>query len=262
MEEKKQREGCVGDIWHGLIGSGYKDLLMPSVIKPCLETPDNIGFHGVYHTYTKKVDDLTIRVTSARKDESKTMVFVTVIPVFSSEYENIVFEVEKVDVWSNGAEGTIEGSIFDGRTFSFFCQNYLDYKNKDLVGKKLRINISVVSKWAQVLPTKERVIVPEAGPVKGESITLENMRYLNPYFDSDPELCEFFFPVQDIKTIKFLGKDVYKIKGVLSNSEGDGNDYFYDVYINPSLVERPEELKIGEPFVGTGWLQGNIIGIV
>lgn len=257
MNSKNTREGSVGDTWHGLLGKEYKKNLMNNLVKPCLETPDSCSQYGLYHTFTKKMGDLSVRATSIRNDGTKTMSFASIVPIFQSEYESIIFEVEKVDVWTNGAEATLAGSIFNSRSFSFFCQNYPEYKDINLIGKKLRVNVAVVSQWAHILPAKERSIVHEAGPFKGQSVSLMHMRYLNPNLESDPELCEFFFPIQDIKIITFMGNDVYKIKGVLSNIDND-RDYYYDVYIHPSLIEKPEELKIGEPFVGTGWLQAEI----
>lgn len=259
MEENKKRDGGVGDIWNGLLGAEYGKQLV-DLIKSCTQNPKATG---------DRIDDSALLIDGTHafpiqvllKNEEKRLVFQSITPRFNAEYDNITFEVEKIDEWANGLEGTMEGTIFEGHCFSFYCQNYLAYKKTDLINKKVDINITVVARRGEVLPKAERIIIPDKGPAQGKEFHLDSMRYLNPDSKSDPEMCQFFFPIQGIETIKFWGSEVYKIKGVLSDSDS-GKDYFYSVYVHPSLIKDVAELKAGEPFHGWGWLQAQIMGIL
>lgn len=255
MDEKKPRDGCVGDVWHGLMGEDYSKKLV-DLLRPCVKNGRPAGRERsdsailIDGTYAFPVQVLL-------KKEEKDFSFQSIVPRFVSEYENLFFEVQKIDVWANALEATLEGFIFEGHSLSFYCVNYLEHKDANFFGKKIPVNVSVVARSGGILPVKDRIIVPDSGPNKGKEFHLHNMRYLNPRRGSDPEICTFFFPIQDIKKLRFLETDLYVIKGVLTNSE-EGKDYFYNVYIHPSLVENESELKIGEPFCGWGWLQGEI----
>jgi len=256
---EKKRNGSIGDIWHGLLGDNYVELYKP-VIDACLNGK-MVSFkeYGKYLIYLDHSASIPVQMLS-EKSKNDTYRFVSIFPKFPFEFENIDFELESIDEWNNEAEAVFIGSIFQDRKFSFFCQNYVEYKGKDLIGKKIAINISVGGLGATILPEKERTILPDAGPFKGQEMTLTNMRSLNSETDDQPEICGFFFPIKDIQKLKFHGKDLLKIKGELVDINTDKN-YAYNVYIRPELIENSDMLKIGEPFTGTGWLQAEIAGV-
>lgn len=259
MDEKQKRDGGVGDVWNGLLGDGYKDRF-PDLINQTVQSKNaSVEKYEVFVTFVDSTQGLPVQVILKNADDKLLLQSITV--KFPSAFDNIDFVANSIEEWSSGAEGTFEGTIFDGHSFSFFCQNYLAYKGVDLIGKKIDINISVIARKAEIFPVEKRSFTIDRGPFKGEPFVLDNMRYLNPVGNKDPELCQFFFPIQEIQTIKFFGDEVYKIKGVLSDTDSD-KDYFYNVFINKSLVSDPANLKVGEPLNGWGWLQAEIKGVL
>lgn len=249
----------MGDVWHGLMGADYAEPLM-NLMKSCLENPEVTGERfGDAALLVDRTHAIPLRLLSSIGE--KRLMFQTIIPQFDTESDAVLFTVEEIDEWANGLEATFKGTIFEGHWFSFYCQNYLEHKNAGLQNKKVNINLSVVARGSEVLPKENRVVIPDSGPFQGKEFYLDNLRYLNPQTNGDPELCEFCFPIQEIQTIRFLGSDVYKIKGVLTDTSDD-KDYFYNVYTHPSHVKDAPSLALGEPFHGWGWLQASIAGVV
>lgn len=258
MEEKKKRDGSVGDVWSGMFGDKSKEkvpLLIQQTLQSLKAVPEKFGDCA---TVVDSSFGLPTQVLLKIIDGK--MHFQSIIIRFPQEFENICFEPDSMDEWANEGEGTLEGSIFGGHNFSFYCQNYLSYKGQNLVGKKMNVNVTVIARNVAVLPEKERSFVPDGGPLKGETVFIDKMRYLNPVHDGDPEMCQFFFPILQIEMIKFYGEDIYKIKGVLSDSDSE-KDYFYNVFFNKSLIADPASLKVGEPLKGWGWIQAEVVGL-
>lgn len=259
MENKPKRDGRVGDAWNGLLGNNYKEKFGDLIPRTTQSTNASVEKYGKHAILIDKTNSLPVQVILDTSTDK--LLFQSIIPKFNPEFEDIPFTVDRIDEWSNEAEAVLEGVIFEGHLFSFYCSNYLKYKEAIVKDKILNINISVVGRKAEILPVSERTIIPGKGPLQGETLVLDKMRYLNPVHGEDPELCQFFFPIQDIQTIKFYNDEILKIKGTLFDSDEEDKHYYYNVYINKSLVKNPEELKIGEPFKGWGWLQAEITGI-
>lgn len=259
MENK--REGEVGDIWHGIFGENYAESLT-KLIHACIHN-EKISYK-YYNKYAYLADNTNTLPIQAvlRKIKDKNLEFLSIFPKFPLEFKNMFFEAESVDEWANGAEAVFTGRLYGQRDISLFCQNYLDYKETDLVGKKVNINISVVGLWAETLPEKERTFVLEEGPFKGKTVSWNSLRYLNPIEKGKPEISEFFFPIQGIEKINFMGSELYKIKGLMTDIEDKDGDYYYSVYMNKELIKNPDTLKIEEPFCGQGIVMGEIVEIL
>lgn len=257
MEEKQKRSGGCGDVWHGLFGKFTQEQIFEIINQTVQSENVSVEKYADFVTITDATQGLPVQVILLNT-KGKLLVQTAMVK-FIPEYENISFKPDTVDEWLNGIEGTLEGEIFERRDFSFYCQNYLAHKGSDFRDKKININMTVVARIAEVLPDKERSFKIDRGPLQGESVLLEKMRYLNPITSNGPELCQFFFPIQEIRTIKFFENEIYKIKGVLTDTDTE-KDYFYNVFINKSSITDTASLKVGEPLKGWGWIQAEITG--
>jgi len=256
MNSKNKRDGGVGDVWQGLMGEEFGERLN-QIVRDSLEKGELYKSYDKNHILVDKSQAFDIHVLVQGNDEDETLDFSSIFPVFKDELEPFDFKVDAIDEWSNDAEAVFEGEIFGNRLFGFYCTNYLGYKDKKLMGQTIKILPSIVSYKANILPEEQRSFKVDDGPLKGENIMITKSRFVIPKPEVDFEICEFMFPILQIDKFTFDNNDVFKIRGSIPDEEE--NDVLFNVYINASNIEGKDELKVGEPFSGLGWLQAEIV---
>ncbi len=255
---KEKREGGVGDTWNGLLGYDYKDQLM-ELISRNIEVGEIMKGYG--NTFIKKNDENVIDIHSLHtiNEEEKSIQFKSIFPYFEDEADCVEFEVFVIDEWKNEIEAVFEGNLFGQRLHGFYCQNYLQYKDADLVGKTITIRPSLISYAAEIVQEEKRSFIVDEGPTAGETHFIDKIKFVNPSNDDDLEISTFMFPIEGIEKISFLDTDVLKIQGSIPDK--DDNDTKFFVYVNPSNINNPELVRIGEPFQGMAWVQAEIVDV-
>jgi len=256
METK--RDVGVASAWRGLFGNEYTRFLSSAINSALHTVPIDVKKHGRYLTYLHGHRALQTQTLLEENPVDKSLRLISIYPRFPAHFKSLLFTVKTVEEWSNQVEAVFTGTILDGRNFSFFCQNYLDYKGKTPVNSRLEICISVISLNARILGGGG----DKGTPQEGQTFYLYKMRYLNPSHrdQSGPEFCEFFSQAQGFAKITLLNTDIYRIQGVIT----DDNyvDYDYYIYTHPSLIRNPELLRLGDPVTGIGWTQAEIVGVL
>ena len=199
-------------------------------------------------------------------DKAKTSnQFVSAYPVYLGK--RIHVKVEKVWVWSNLIEATIECSIKHFQ-FSFFATDYYRHKHDYVPGKEIDINIGA---WGLRIEEADRGFTfegqqaidflaktgetpnyDENGDVIPVRFNTENLVAFFPLNEQCPEEPEFQSPASEIREKSLLGESFWETDIFIHR------DYF-DVKI-PLLFKKEmvPDAKAGMPLRGFMWLVGAI----
>ncbi len=181
--------------------------------------------------------------------------------------------IDDVDAWPNGIEAIVCGVTEEGAKFYFFATDYFAHTDKYKKGNSLIVHLSAFAYTANILTEEESVIryvgqdaldwIANSGSPKdflnytddGTPIVEFYMDALTALFPDDPPMeddAEFQSPVQHVKSVKYLGQDIWKIN-IFINRDPDIEIPLF--VLKSQLPNRPRK---NQPLRGYLWLQGNL----
>lgn len=149
---------------------------------------------------------------------------------------HIPLKIEEIKEWENGLEAWITGELVDGSLITFFDADYAINKDKYVIGKPLDFIIGALAYYAEEFEFKgfsfegqeaidfkaktgEKPEFDEEGNVKPVQLSTKK---LCAFFQLNraPDDAEFITTVEDIKTVKALGKSFRKFNTIYRRDEG------------------------------------------
>lgn len=235
--------------------------------------------NNYYHQFTLN-EDAGIRTLAYIED--KNINLLTATPIFDTS-RNYHLIIDKVYVWENGAEATIEAHFSDDEDchITFYDTNYLENKDKYFAGIGYMFDLYAIACQARVVPEDQRSFTLEGEKAisfkkklgeepdydengNPEPIVFQatNMHSFYQTNDQIPENAYFRAPIVRVyDDIDFLGKKVYEVEiGMPYHClDNDDKKHPISVYIaadtEDKLSQRPVE---GEPIHGVVYLQGKM----
>lgn len=199
-------------------------------------------------------------------DKAKTSnQFVSAYPVYLGKWLHV--KVNKVWVWSNMIEATIECSIKNFH-FSFFATDYYKHKNDYVPGKEVDINVGAWGLRVEeadrgfsfegqqaidfLAKTGEKPNYDEDGNLVPVNFNTENLVAFFPLNEQCPEEPEFQSPAGEIREKCLLGESFWQTDVFVHRNH-------FDVKI-PLLFKKEmvPDVKAGMPLRGFMWIVGAI----
>ena len=246
-----------------------------------LKDPDSeFGKINKYYRQFTYKEDSGMRTLAYIED--KRIKLLTATPIFdtSRSYHLIL---DRVYVWENGAEATIEAHFSDDEDchITFYDTNYLENKDKYFLGASYLFDLYAIACQVYVVPENEKTFTLEGEkavnfkkklgeepdydengnpkPIVFHTSCLHSFLQTN---DETPEIAYFRAQITRVfKDIDFLGKKVYEVEiGMPYHSlDNDGKKHPISVYIaadtENKLTQRPTE---DEAIRGILYLQGKM----
>lgn len=207
--------------------------------------------------------DVTALGLLVSKEKSNELL--SMFPV-SSEGNVVEIEIEKVYVWENGIEATIQGYI-DDKPISFFMTNYYLHKEKVYPKSICEFKISAFAYNCECVTKKtfqfegEQAIsflekinnspdYDENGNIKPVVFNLENMVAFLQSNEKYLDEMEYQSPIVSVQEIEAWGDQMYKIQiHAFRNPDID-----IPIYLKKDLLNVTPILNM--PIRGNGWVQG------
>ena len=248
----------------------FQEMISQSVLRERVSTEVMLRNDGLYETdilslhYGK--DDFGFSSIILVHPERKNLLVVASYPVYL--HKKMMVRLEKVWVWDNLLEATIECSIRGEFTFSFIATDYFAHKDDYLPGKEIEIRVGAMGMQVREPKVKEialdgqpalaimshlgqNVEYDENGQVKPLKISTEQLVYFNPSDEKCPDEASFQAPAGDIRERRFLGIDFYETDILICRRS-------FDVSI-PLIFKKemyPDARK-DMPLSGVLWIAGS-----
>lgn len=180
-------------------------------------------------------------------------------------------EIERVHVWSSGAEAQIEGFWGDA-TVSFFDLTFLTNRSWYEAGKCLDFILAGIAYQAEPASIEPLAIAPDSkiasllrnewGIESGEAleVSMDGSSILAPIEEWDRDDYRFRGPVRSVEAFdNWLGQSGWRVRVCVMQM--DPEDAELDVLVTKRAWSGDEPPQVGEDMEGTLWLQGRLWGL-
>jgi len=162
-------------------------------------------------------------------------------------------EIKKIDEWSNGVEAVISGSVGPA-SISFFDTLYFFNKGKYEVGKKYIFEIGALAHSFIRRDEKDLIMIPDAGPLKGEKLYTHKMTSFLPVHEYPAEF-QFTCPFINFSGETNSYNQNFKLFPFwLRSNDTEVPIISFPMYVNSKVIKG--EPKANDSIQGVGWLQG------
>lgn len=247
-EMNKKYEGQ-GNNWTAFFGgddSDVKELIKHVVESPGAIAKHNGDFSGIINLQGPVKAFVLIKVNPENSEVQSAYPFLQIS-------NRVEVEIEKIDEWSNGIEAVISGSV-GSVSVSFFDTLYFFNKGKYEVGKKYIFEIGALAHSFVKRDEKDLIMVPDAGPLKGEKLYTHKMTSFLPVHEYPSEF-QFTCPF-----INFSGEvnsynQTFKVFPFwLRNNDTDVPVVAFPMYVNSKIIKG--DLKTNDSIQGVALLEG------
>ena len=176
--------------------------------------------------------------------------------------------VERVHVWSSGAEAQIEG-LWGEALVEFFDLNFLSSRSWYESGRRLDFILNGIAYEASLASEEDLVVghdsvlggwlqgEHESGPARESRISLEGSSIFVHVNDWDRDDYWFRGPVRRVKAFSdWLGQSGWSVSVCVIQM--DDEDAELEVQITSRAWSGPEPPQVGDDIKGTLWLQGRL----
>ncbi len=177
-------------------------------------------------------------------------------------------EIQRVHVWSNGAEAQIEG-IWGDAAISFFDLTFLSNRSWYEAGKRLDFGLAGIAYTAGPASAEPLEIAPDSGFAdtlrtelgvadgKTLELDLEGAAVLAPIADGDRDDYWFRGPVRSVEAFDdWLGQPGWLVRVCVMQM--DSEDAELDVFVTGRACTGDGPPQLGEDIEGALWLQGRL----
>lgn len=203
----------------------------------------------------------TLRTTDGRPE------LINVSP-FTERGVQVGIEIDRVHVWSSGAEAQIEGTWGDA-VVSFFDLTFLSNRSWYESGRRLDFILAGIAYKAEPASVEPLVIAPESafadtlrdelGIKDGEALELglEGSGIFTSIEDWDRDDYWFRGLVRSVEAFDdWLGQTGWRVR--VRVMQMDTEDAELDVFVTSRAWSGDEPPQVGEDMEGTLWLQGRL----
>ena len=180
----------------------------------------------------------------------------------------VTIAVERVHVWSSGAEAQIEG-LWGEALVGFFDLNFLSSRGWYESGRSLDFILNGIAYEASLASEEDLVADPdsalgswlqgdhESGPARESRISLKGSSIFVSVSDWDRDDYWFRGPVRRVKAFSdWLGQSGWSVR--VRVIQMDDEDAELEVQITSRAWSGPEPPQVGDDIEGTLWLQGRL----
>lgn len=253
MDTENQKYEGHGNTWSAVAG---KDFDVAALAKKVVETTkesdvrNKNDFAGII-SFDAPIRALALIHIDPKKEHSELYSLYPFLQISNP----LAIEVDKIDEWSNGVEAVIEGSI-NGIKISFFEPLYFLNKGRYEVGKNYLFHLGAIAHLF-AKRTKDLVIEPTEGPLKGEKLYTQKMTSFMTVENYGGE-ATFICPFTSFNgQTEAFGKSFKIFPYHLMSGDMDQAAFNFPMFVRTDLIEG--ELVAGDSMQGTAWLQGYLI---
>lgn len=252
MTEEKEKIEVLGNHWSAVLGGG--DLDMAKVVPQIVEAKNSIvkksaDFSGIISLEAPLKGLALIKINPENAELWSLYPFLQIS-------NPIAVTISKIDEWSNGGEAVIWGSI-GSASVSFFDTLYFFNKGKYKVGETYTFHLGAIAHSFEKR-TKDLIIEPTEGPLKGEKLYTQKMTSFLPAHEYGGEFtftCPFVsFSGDLIAFDQPFSVFPYHIISI----ETDAVMFTLPMYVNKNLVKG--DPQVNDSISGSAWLQGYLAG--
>ena len=190
------------------------------------------------------------------------------ISPFAGVGVQVGIEIDKVHVWTSGAEAQVEGAWGEAAV-SFFDLAFLHNRSWYETGKRCEFIVAGIAYEAGPARVDKLALAPESrladwqrasGGLSEEEaafVSLEGSRIFLPVTDWDRDDYRFRGPVRDVTAFdQWLGQSGWRLRVGVMEFEGENADL--DVFVTERAWHGDEPPRIGQDIDGRLWLQGRL----
>jgi len=247
QENSKKYEGQ-GNNWTAFFGgdNDIKDFIKHVVESPGSSVKKNGDFSGIINLQGPVKALVLIKVNPENAEVYSAYPFLQIA-------NRVEIEIEKIDEWSNGAEAVISGSVGHA-SISFFDTLYFLNKGKYEVGKKYIFEIGALAHSFVKRDEKDLIMIPDAGPLKGEKLYTHKMTSFLPVHEYPGEFqftCPFINFSGEVNTYE---QNFKVFPFWLRNNDTDVPVITFPMYVNSKVIKG--DPKTNDSIQGVASLQG------
>ena len=255
MKQEKKHTGH-GDHWNSVI-EGFTDTKIGEVLTEITNTGEKVlkssdGQYALIIKYQSPIQGASlVRIVDGKNQ------LVSAFPIL--RVDNILhITIESISPNDEAGEGYIQGTARSGIELDFFDPLFCINRSKYEIGKEYAFNVGAI--LYNFEERKENLeFVADSGPEKGKTFKMQNTTA----FTMTDFYGEFQFatPFRGfVSEFEFNGsKFAQLIYRSNSGLTGDPEEFSFPMIIRKDSLKNYEP-KDGDPIMGSGWLQGYLMG--